>query len=71
MSLTMKVVEVIDKLKLDHYFIEKENAMYFSPIKIKLNTDVLEDTIDKLVSSDGKAYRPNQFERDVLKDLDF
>lgn len=71
MSITIKVVELIDKLKLNHYFVEKNNATYFRPITIKFNSDVIENVIDKVISVDGKAYKPNKMEQDVLKELDF
>ena len=71
MSITIKVVEVIDKLRLNHYFVEKNNRTYFSPIKIRFNTVLIENLIERVINVDGKAYKPNQLERDILKELDF
>lgn len=71
MSITYKIVNVVDKLKLDHYFIEKNNITYFSPIRIQLNTDVVEKLVNSFIKVKGREYIPNQFEKDVLKELDF
>ena len=71
MSITIKIVEVIDKLKLNHYFVQRNNNTYFRPITIKLNTDLIEKAVDKAVNTNGKSYKPSQLEKDVLKELDF
>lgn len=71
MSITVKVVELVDKLGLNHFFIEKNNRLYFSPIKIRLNKDLLESSIDRFLKTKGRAYKPNDLEKDVLKELDF
>lgn len=71
MSVTYKIVNVIDKLKLNNYFIEKNNITYFSPIKIQLNTEIIEKVVNSLINVKGREYKPNKFEKDVLKELDF
>ena len=71
MSITIKIVEIVDKLKLNHYFVQKNNSTYFRPITIKLNTDLIEKAVDKVMKAKGKSYKPSQLEKDVLKELDF
>ena len=69
MTLTMRVVNLVDKLRLQKFFVEKDNKAHlkfveFSPARI-------EEALDKIIRTKGKAYRPNQFEKDCLKELDF
>lgn len=71
MSITMKIVRLIDKLKLNQYFVQKDNRIYFSPIHIKFNADVIENGLDSLLKVDGKPYVADDFEKEVLKELDF
>lgn len=71
MSVTLKVVNLIDKLKVQNFFVEKDNKTYFSPIHIKINADILEKSIDKVFSPKGKAYKKNELVEQMLRDLDF
>lgn len=71
MSITMRIVEVVDKLRLNQYFVQKDNRTYFSPIHIKLNAEVIEKGIDSIIGAKGKPYKPNELEKQVLKELDF
>ena len=69
MTLTMRVVNLVDKLRLQKFFVEKDNKAHlkfveFSPARV-------EDPLDKVIRTKGQAYRPNQFEKDCLKELDF
>lgn len=69
MTLTMRIVNLVDKLRLQNLFVEENNRthlklMEFSPAK-------LEEALDKVLRTKGKSYRPSNFERDVLEDLDF
>lgn len=71
MSITMRIVNLIDRLKLNQYFIEREDKAYFSPIHIKINTRSIENFIDHLVKVDGRPYRPNEMEKEVIKELEY
>jgi len=71
MSITLKVVNLVDRLHLQNYFVEKEDRLLFAPIRISLNERFLEEKIDKLFKLKGKPYSSNQFEQDCLKELDF
>lgn len=71
MSITLKIVDLIDKLKVQHYFIEKNNNTYFRPIQIKFNASHVEEMIEKVVNVDGNTYKMNDLEKNILKDLDF
>lgn len=70
-SITLKVVSLIDKSKVQKLFIENESSLYFAPLRIRLNTNSIESLINKVVSIDGNTYRPNQFEKNIINDLDF
>lgn len=67
----MRVVQLIDKLRLNKYFIERNNKTYFSPIRIKFNSDSIEEGLDHLIKVKGRPYRPNKLEKEVIKELDF
>lgn len=71
MSITLKIVNLIDRLKLQHYFIEKNNKTYFTPINISFSEDKLESILDKVIRTKGNAYKMNDLEKEVLKELDF
>lgn len=69
MTVTMRVVNLVDKLKLQKFFVEKDNKAHlkfaeFSPAK-------LEELLDKAFKTKGRPYTPNQLEQDILKELDF
>lgn len=67
MSITLKVVRLLDKLNLQHFFMEKDNKVM---LNLTIKPDLIEDTIDDILKVNGKAYRPNQFEIDILKELE-
>ena len=67
MSLTIKLVSLIDKLHLQSFFIEKENRVM---INFSINPSKIEEFIDDHIKVDGKKYEPNQFELDVLAELE-
>jgi hypothetical protein len=71
MSITLKIVEIIDKLRVQNYFVEKNNKTYFTPINIQLSTEHIETIIDKVFKTNGNAYKMNEFEKEILKELDF
>ncbi len=71
MSITLKVIDLIDRLKVQRFFIEKNNKTYFSPIFINFNPENFEKIADHLVSSKGKPYEPNDLEKAICKELDF
>lgn len=71
MSITLKIVNLIDALRLQNYFVEKEDALEFAPIRISLNEKGLEEKIDGLLKLKGKPYAANEFEKECLRELDF
>jgi hypothetical protein len=70
MSITLKLVHLIDKLNIQSYFIEKNDRTYFMPIQFKFNTNKLEALTDKLIKVKGRAYKVNDLEKSILNDLD-
>mgnify|MGYP005708108021 FL=1 len=71
MSITLKLVDAIDKLKVQSFFVEKGDKTYFSPIHIGFDANSFENKSDKLFNVNGKPYKKNEFEEQVLKELDF
>ena len=69
MTITMRIVSLVDKLKLQKFFVEKDNKAHFK--FAEFSPARLEETIDKLLRTKGNPYQPNQFEKDCLKELDF
>lgn len=69
MTITMRVVNLVDKLRLQNFFIEKDNKVHlkfveFSPARV-------EEALDNIFRTKGKKYKPNDFEKEVLRELDF
>lgn len=71
MSITLRIVELLDRLKVQNYFLERNNKTYFTPIKIHFNHNQIEVIADKIFKVNGKPYQMNDLEKNVLKDLDF
>jgi hypothetical protein len=71
MSITLRIVDLIDKLKVQSFFVERNHKTYFTPINISFNQNQLEKVTDKLFNVDGNAYKMNDFEKKVLQELDF
>lgn len=46
---------------------EKDNKVM---LNLTFNPEHIEEVIDDVLKVDGKAYSPNQFEIDVLKELE-
>lgn len=70
MSITLKLVHLIDKLNLQSYFVEKNDRTYFTPIQFKFDTNKIEALTDKLIKVKGRAYKLNNLEKNILNDLD-
>lgn len=67
MSITLKLVELVDKLHLQNFFMEKENKVM---LNVSFDPSRIEELIDGLLPTKGNSYKPSQFEIDVLKELD-
>jgi hypothetical protein len=67
MSITLKLVELVDKLHLQSFFMEKENKVM---LNIKFDPSRFEDLINRVLPTKGHSYKPNQFELDVLDELE-
>lgn len=71
MSLTLRIVEILDRLHVEKYFIEKDHEVYFRPLVVKVNTNAIRNTFNKICNVDGNTYITNDFEKKVLEELDF
>jgi hypothetical protein len=69
MHLTMKVVNVVDKLHLNDLFKEVQGEVILN--LVKFNPKKVEKLIDTVLKSNGKNYEQNELEKKVLKELDF
>jgi hypothetical protein len=67
MGLTLKLVNLVDKLHLQKFFLEKDNQVL---LNLSFDPKKFEAIIDKLIPVDGKFYQPNEFEKEVIKELD-
>ena len=68
MSLTIKLVSLIDKLRLQSFFVQQDNKVM---LNLSINPEKIEEFIDDTFKVNGKKYQPNQLEVDVMKELDF
>ena len=67
MSITLKLVALVDKLHLQSFFMEKENKVM---LNLTFDPSRLEDIINGLLPTKGHSYKPSKFELDVLSELD-
>lgn len=67
MSITLKIVNLIDKLHLQNFFAQKDNKVM---INISFDPTVIEDAIDELLKVDGRPYTPSQLEIDDIDELE-
>lgn len=68
MSITLKVIELVDKLKLTHYFIEENNRVHLS--FTEFDPQKVEKVLNKLVPIKGEQYNPNEFELNCIRELE-
>lgn len=68
MSVTLKVVELIDRLHLNNYFIEKDNRVHLKALEF--NPAKLESLLDKVIKVKGVDYNPNEFELNCIRELE-
>lgn len=71
MSITLKLVDLVDRLKIQQFFIEKEDKTYFLPLKFQINGEKIESTLDRMIKVKGRSYQMNDFEKQCLEELDF
>jgi hypothetical protein len=67
MSITLRIISLIDKLHLQQFFTEKDNKVL---LNLSFDPNHLEQLVDKVLKVDGKEYCPNQFEKDCIKELE-
>lgn len=68
MSITTKMVELVDKLRLNHFFIEENNRVHLK--FTEFNPQKLEGLLDSLIKIKGKSYDPNEFELNCIRELE-
>lgn len=71
MSITLKIINIVDKLKLQNYFLEQQNRVMFMPIRLEVNEQFITEKFDQLLNTEGQPYEISDFERSCLNDLDF
>lgn len=71
MSITLKIVDLLDRFKVQSFFIERNQKTYFTPIRISFNQSQLEKVTDKFFKVKGNAYKMNDLEKEILEELDF
>lgn len=68
MSITLKLVALVDRLHLQNFFMEKDNKVM---LNLSFDPNKIESLIDQYFTSKGKAYKPNEFEESCIKDLEY
>jgi len=68
MSVTFKVVQLIDRLRIQKFFMEKDSKVL---LNFQFDPSKIENFIDNKLKVHGKKYKPNDFEESCLRDLDF
>jgi hypothetical protein len=67
MSVTFKIVELIDRLHLQNFFMEMDNKVL---LNISLDPSKIEKFLDHKLKLNGQNYRPNEFELNCIRDLE-
>lgn len=67
MSITFKVVQLIDRLHLQSFFMEKDNKVL---LNLALDPSKIESYLDHKLRLKGKSYQPNEFELKCIQDLE-
>lgn len=68
MSVTLRVVNLVDKLRLQSFFVEQNNVVNFTLAKFK--PDSVEKIIDKLLPTKGRKYKPSHLEIEAIRELE-
>lgn len=68
MSVTLKIVELVDRFKLTHYFIESNNKVHLR--LLEFDPQKVEVLLDKVIKSKGKAYQASDFELNCIRELE-
>lgn len=68
MSVTFKVVQLIDRLRIQNFFMEKDSKVL---LNFQFDPSKIEHFIDSKLKGHGKKYKPSDFEESCLRDLDF
>lgn len=63
-----KLIKLPIILPKKYFLIEKEESIYFAPIKINL-TKCLKQ-LSKVLEVDGKPYSPSIFEKEIIQELE-
>jgi len=67
MSITLKLVELVDKLRLQNFFMEKDNKVM---LNLSFDPNKIEDILDNVLPNRGQRYQPSDFEKDCIQDLE-
>tara|TARA_B100001971_G_C18268008_1_gene596124 strand:+ start:56902 stop:57114 length:213 start_codon:yes stop_codon:yes gene_type:complete len=68
MSITLKMVELVDKLRLTQLFIEENNRVHLK--FTEFNPQKLEVLLDAFIKTRGKEYNPDEFELNCIRELE-
>lgn len=68
MSITLKMVELVDKLRLTQLFIEENNRVHLK--FTEFNPQKLEVLLDTFIKTRGKEYNPDEFELNCIRELE-
>ena len=71
MSLTLKLIYLIDKFKLGHYFAEEKKTGHIGIKVFEFDPAKLEKRIDQIIKTKGHAYAPNELEQKIMEELNF
>lgn len=67
MSVTTKVIQFVDKLKLNKFFTERNGKVYF---QLAFNPKKFESIIDKTLRVNGRPYKVTELEKQALEELE-
>jgi hypothetical protein len=69
MSLTQKLIEWIDKLHVQNFFIQEDDKVYIKIGAIDLKK--LEDWLDKTLDIEGQFYETSELEEEIMSELNY
>lgn len=68
MTLTAKIVNFLDKVKIEKLFIEDDKKVSLK--LISFNPQFIEKSLNKVLKTNGHFYHMSDFEKEVLRELE-
>lgn len=69
MTLTARLVNFLDKTRIENLFLERNDKVTFA--LFSFNPNILEKTINRVFKTKGNFYHPNELEKEIIRELEY